>query len=156
NREGVIVFAPMGALTDPKSILMRVAATGGATTPVTRLAAGQSSHRWPQFLPDGRLVFFVTSVNPDTQGTYLTSVDGGEPRRVLASNTAVLFAPPNFLLEVRQGALIAHPFDPVRGTLGGNPVRVAQAVGVDNSVFRGAFSVSSGGVLAHRIGSGSQ
>jgi serine/threonine protein kinase/Tol biopolymer transport system component len=157
NREGVIVFVPNAQLTDTRAVLMRVAATGGIVTPVTHLAAGQSSHRWPQFLPDGRrLLFLVTSGKPDTQGAYLGSLDGGEPTRVLAADTGVLFAPPNSLLLVRQDALIAVRFDAVRGTVSGDTVTVAQGVGVDTGVFRGAFSVSSADVLAYRTGSGSQ
>ncbi len=157
NREGVIVFVPTNTLTLPTSVLMRVAATGGVPTPVTHLAAGQSGHRWPEFLPDGRrLLFFVKSDRPDVQGAYLGSLDGAEPTRVLASDTAVVFAPPNLLLWLRQDALVAQHFDPVRGTLSGDPAPVAQPVGVDNSVWRGVFSVSSAGVLAHRAGSGIQ
>ena len=157
NREGVIVFAPSAELAVPTSVLMRVAAEGGVATPVTRLAAGQGSHRWPQFLPDGRrFLFFVRAEKPDIQGAYLGSLDGSEPTRVLASDAAVHFAPPNFLLYVRQDTLVAVRFDAARGTVSGDPVPVAHGVGVDTGVFRGAFSVSSAGVLAHRAVSGSQ
>ena len=53
NADNVILFAP--ASIGP---LGRVAATGGRVTPVTQLAPGQGSHRWPQFLPDGRRFLF--------------------------------------------------------------------------------------------------
>ena len=58
NRDGVILFTANGSV-GPASILLRVAATGGPATSVTHLAAGQGTHRWPQFLPDGtRFLFF--------------------------------------------------------------------------------------------------
>jgi Tol biopolymer transport system component len=157
NRDGVIVFAPSAELAVSTSVLMRVAAGGGAATPVTRLAAGHGSHRWPQFLPDGRrFMFFVRSEKPEIEGAYLGSLDGGEATRIMASSAAVLFAPPNFLLDVRQDTLFAVRFDAARGTLSGEPVPVAHGVGADTGVFRGAFSVSAAGVLAHRAVSGSQ
>src|SRR5262249_49784448 len=49
NREGTIVFAPSAA-----GPLLKTAATGGEAVAVTRIETGQASHRFPQFLPDGR------------------------------------------------------------------------------------------------------
>src|SRR5262249_12994651 len=51
NREGVIVFAP-----NPNGPLHKVRDNGGQSTPVTKvdIANGETSHRWPQFLPDGK------------------------------------------------------------------------------------------------------
>ena len=55
---------------------------------ITHLAAGEGSHRWPQFLPDGRrFIFFSTLGRPDTQGVYIGSLDGGEPMRVVDGYT---------------------------------------------------------------------
>jgi serine/threonine-protein kinase len=53
NRDGLIVFASAF-----NAGLMRVEASGGTPSTVTRLTGGQSSHRWPQFLPDGRRFLF--------------------------------------------------------------------------------------------------
>ena len=51
NNADEIVFAP-----DATGGLSRVAAAGGAPVQVTTLdtSSGESSHRWPHFLPDGR------------------------------------------------------------------------------------------------------
>jgi hypothetical protein len=50
SRDGTILFAP--GVSAP---IVRVASRGGSTEPVTRLNAETGpSHRWPQFLPDGR------------------------------------------------------------------------------------------------------
>ena len=152
NSDGIVVFAPTGV--DP---LMRVAAMGGAVTPVTRLAAGQASHRWPQFLPDGRRFLFLTALGqPQTRGVYVGSLDGGEPTRVMPAETAAAYAPPGYLLLVSQGVLAAYAFDATRATVTGEPLPVAQAVGTDDGTFRSAFSVSGSGVLAHRPGAGSR
>jgi Tol biopolymer transport system component len=152
NRDGVIVFAPTA-----QSALMRMAGTGGTPTAVTELAPGHGSHRWPQFLPDGRrFLFFVGFGRLDTQGMYLATLDGGEPTRVLAAESAAVFAPPSGLLLVRQGVLVALPFDPTRGVVSGDPISVAQPVGSDAGVARGVFAVSTTGVLAHRADGGAR
>ncbi len=153
NSDGVIVFAPTATTTG----LMRVMATGGTPVPVTRLAAGQGSYRWPQFLPDGRRVlFFVGFGQPQAHGVYVASLDGGEPTRVLTGETAAVYAPPGYLLRVSQGVLVAQRFDAAHATVAGEPIPVAQAVGTDDGTARSAFSVSAAGVLAHRAASGAR
>ena len=54
NSDDVIVFAPNGF-----GVLLRVMAAGGTPVPVTQLPSGQGSHRFPQFLPDGRHFLFL-------------------------------------------------------------------------------------------------
>ncbi len=155
NSDGVILFNPDGQL-GASSILMRVAATGGTATAVTRLSAGEATHRWPQFLVDGRrFLFFSAYGPPSTQGMYLASLDGGAPSRIEGTSSPGLFAPPNTLLFLRQDALMAVVFDPQRGVIAGDPALVAEPVGTDFGVQRGAFSVSLSGVLAHRAVTGS-
>jgi dipeptidyl aminopeptidase/acylaminoacyl peptidase len=85
---------------------------------------------------------------------YAGTLDGREPTRVLATETAAVYAPPGALLWVRQGVLVALRFDPAREAVSGDPIPVAQAVGLDDGVLRGAFAVSANGVLAHRAGGG--
>ena len=152
SADGAIVFAPT-----PYDPLVRVAATGGAVAPVTRLGPGQGSHRWPQFLPDGRVLFSIPTGQPEALGVYVTSLDGGEPTRVVRAETAAAYAAPGYVLLVSQGLLYAYPFDAVRGIVSGERVPVAQAVGNDDGVFRSAFSVSATrSVLAYRSGAGAR
>src|SRR5688572_2116681 len=65
NADGIILFAP-----DSTSGLMRIAASGGTPAPVTRVAKGQLSHRWPQFLPDGQRFIFLMQRG----GVYVASL----------------------------------------------------------------------------------
>jgi eukaryotic-like serine/threonine-protein kinase len=148
NADGVILFASITPFP-----LMRVTATGGVPAPLTQFAPGQLTHRWPQFLPDGRrFLFFAISARPETRGVYVGSLDGGEPRRVIDAEMAAFFAPPASLLTVRQSALVAWPFDAVSGTISGEPIQVAPGVGSDTAMYRSAVAASSGGVLAFRAG----
>ncbi len=149
NRDGVIVFSPTVITT-----LLRINATGGTPTPVTMLSAGQGTHRWPHFLPDGRQFVYLAALGePETRGIFLGSLDGGKPERVLNADSSVAYQGGR-LLVVSQGALVAHDFDITRGSISGNPITLAQPVGVDagGATGLGAFSVSATGVLAYRNG----
>ena len=53
SRDGVILFG-----ANVISGLLRVPATGGTPTSVTRPAPGELGHRFPEFLPDGRRFIF--------------------------------------------------------------------------------------------------
>jgi eukaryotic-like serine/threonine-protein kinase len=151
SSEGVILFTPGNALANPDSVLMRISATGGTPTPVTHLVAGEGSHRWPQFLPDGRRFIFLSAFgSPDRNGIYLGGLDGEEPIRLLAAETPALFAPPNTLLIVRQGVLRAVRFDPERATIAGDGLLVTDAVGTDVGIARSAFSIADTRALAYR------
>jgi Tol biopolymer transport system component len=152
SRDGVIVFgqASPGAL-------MRVAASGGAPSPLTELGAGQVNQRWPQFFADGRrILFFVQSADPGIRGVYFTSLDGGEPARVVESDTAAMYASPGYILRVVRGALVAQRFDADRLAITAGPIPIAENVGVDDGLLHSAFSVSEAGVIVHRAGSASR
>ena len=151
NRDNVLVFAA----DVNRGVITRLAAAGGTPVAVTQHIPGLGSHRWPQFLPDGRhFIFFAGYGPPDKQGVFVGTVDGGEPTHVLSAETAAVYSPPGVLLWVHQGVLVAQRFDPERHVVSGEPIPVAHAVGVDDGVLRGAFAVSANGVLAHRVARG--
>ena len=151
NRDDVLVFAA----DVNRGVITRVAAVGGTPVAVTKHIPGLGSHRWPQFLPDGRhFIFFAGYGPPDKQGVFVGTVDGGEHAHVLSTETAAVYSPPGVLLWVHQGVIIAQRFDPERKVVSGEPIPVAHAVGVDDGVLRGAFAVSANGVLAHRVARG--
>jgi len=154
NRDGIIVFAPSNNGT-----LMRVPATGGTVLPVTKPGEREGGDMWPQFMPDGRrLVFFRLEGNPPAPGVYLGALNGGEPIRVMAADTAAVFSPPDQLLALRQDVLIAQHFDPVLGSISGDAIPVAQSVGTitGGRNFHSAFSSSDTGVMAYRTGIAAQ
>ena len=147
SKDGVIVFAP--STLGP---LMRVAASGGQTVAVTQPDQSFPSHRFPEFLPDGRrFLYFGALGAPDKEGVYLGSLDGAPTKRLLTAETAATFAWPGYLVLVQQGVLVARPFNLTTQEVG-ESIPIAQPVGWDTSVRRGAYSVSAAGVLAHRSG----
>ena len=105
--------------------------------------------------PDGRhFLFFGGTGRAETRDVYVGTLDGGEPKRVLAAESVAVYAPPASLLWVEEGVLVAQRFDPARAVVSGEPIPVVQDVGLDEGVYRGAFAVSATGVLAHRTGRG--
>ena len=146
SREGVIVFAP--STTGP---LVRIAASGGPSVAVTQLdQTHHTSHRWPQFLPDGQGVLFLAANGRDAaSGIFLGSLRGGVPKRVLTTDSAAVYAAPGYLLMSEAGGLLARALNPSLSEVA-DSVPVAYPVGQDMSVFRGAFAVSANGVLAYR------
>jgi Tol biopolymer transport system component/tRNA A-37 threonylcarbamoyl transferase component Bud32 len=143
NADGVILFAP--GVSAP---IMRVPARGGPVERVTEVHAGSGpSHRWPQFLPDGKRFLFSSSLGTaDTNGVYVGSLDKTAPVRLLPGDGVGRFAAPDKLLTIRQGALQAYSFNAAAGVVQGEPVVIAQG-------FAGAAATTSDtGVLAYRAG----
>jgi serine/threonine protein kinase len=155
GRDGTILFANVG------SPILRIPATGGEPTAVTRLETSQGgapiSHRFPQFLPDGRHFLYYLQGSSDVTGVYVAQLDGSNRRRLLAADAAASFAPSGHLLFVRQGTLFAQNFDPTALALTGNPFSVAESVVIDAaSTNLAALSSSAAGRLVYRTGSASR
>jgi Tol biopolymer transport system component len=147
NRDGVILFSPSATQG-----LFRVPASGGDAVPVTQLAPRQTSHRFPQFLPDGRQFLYFGQGSQDVQGVYLGALDSSVTTRLTAADSAAMYASPGYIMYVRQGALVARRFDAAARALSGDPVTVADPTAFDGGVNLGAFSASAAGAIAHRAG----
>jgi serine/threonine protein kinase/Tol biopolymer transport system component len=99
TRSGVIVFSP-DFLSLP---LFRVVATGGSCTQATRFRSGESVHRRPSALPDGRHILFN---NGRTGATSIVAVDlsNGGITEIRAGAGDGQFAAPDWVL-FREGAI---------------------------------------------------
>jgi serine/threonine protein kinase len=147
--DGTILFAP------GNGGLLRVASSGGAVTEVTKLDASrqEGSHRWPQFLPDGRhFLYLVRSSLPAYRGVYAGSIDDrsdSKNRKLLvATDSQVAYSPPAQLLYMDADTLLAQPFDASRLELSGQPSTIAEHVGRASTGYS-SFSVAQAGVLAY-------
>jgi Serine/threonine protein kinase len=152
NREGVILYNPAGS----NQPLYRVSAAGGDPTPATSLDKSQyeTSHRWPYFLPDGRHFLYFARGKPEHTGVYLGSLDSKETTKLLGSSVNAVYAPPGWLLFMRNETLMAQPFDANKLRLTNEPISIAQPVSFNGGLGRGTFSVSENGVLIYRGGTG--
>ena len=109
NSRGVIVFAP--SINGP---IFRVSAGGGTPTSLTRLdpATGETTHRWPDFLPDGVHFLYLARQTSEKQpaGVYVGSLDGSLRKKVLDGPSNARYAEPGYLLFVRNTTLFAQRF----------------------------------------------
>src|SRR5205814_55869 len=100
SRSGVILVAPYS-----NGPIYRVPAAGGEPQPVTTVDSthGETAHRFPQFLPDGR--HFLFTALPARNGRfdiYVGSLDSPRRRVLLSAESGVTFAPPGTLLFQRN------------------------------------------------------
>jgi Tol biopolymer transport system component len=150
NADGTILFAP-----NTVSALLRVPASGGASVAATQLdSPRQKSHRFPFLLPNGRQFLFHAEGEPEASGIYLGSLDGAPWKRLTAGNSAASYLPPDHVVFVQEGALVARRLDASRGELTGDPVTLAASIGSEASAPVG-FSASRTGIVAYRGGGAS-
>jgi Tol biopolymer transport system component len=127
-----------------------IAADGTQLTVVTTLdePAGEFQHAWPRFLPDGRrFLYVIRSSNGERTGLYVGSLDGTPPRRLLPAYSRATYAA-GHLLWVREGTLMAQPFDETTATLSGMPVAITGGV-KHHGESDAAFDVAPSGVLVY-------
>jgi eukaryotic-like serine/threonine-protein kinase len=146
NRDNVILFAPT-----PGSPIFRVSATGGEATAVTRLAPGESGHRGPHFLPDGRHFLYFVAGNGERNGVHLGQIDSSETRRLMDADSAAIYAASGQLLFARQRKLYAQDFDVKRLELKGNVYAVGD---VAAEVGIALISSSASGPILYRANTG--
>jgi serine/threonine protein kinase len=145
NTDGVILFSRGTA-----DAIYRLNADGTVVQQTTLSASRHdTSHRWPQFLPDGRhFVYFARSTHGMQSSIRVASLDGGPDDAVVVESNVGATYGSGQLLYVADGALLAAPFDVVRGRLTGGAVPVVNNVATSSN-FYGAFSTSTNGVLAY-------
>jgi eukaryotic-like serine/threonine-protein kinase len=150
SRDGTIVF---GANLGP---LRRVAAAGGVPTVVTTVGNGtEQSHRYPQFLPDGRhFLYWLQAADAEKSGIVVGSLDdkpdAKERRHLLASRSMAVYSAGHLLFD-RAGTVMGQRFDASRLNLQGDAFPVVQ----DSFEIYGGrmrLSASSEGTLTYVIG----
>ena len=160
NRDGTIVFAP-----DSTSPLFRVdPGRGSAPEPLTHLGVSPSeqSHRFPNFLADGRHFVFTAwratgrsvirlgSLDSPTTTELVTGATTETNGPADTADTSQAYVSGGYLLFVRAGALLAQPFDERRWRLTGEATPILPQVDVDDNNGRQGFTVSENGLLVYR------
>ena len=152
SRNNVIVFAPsIGGL-------MRVPGAGGTPTAITALdpSTGETNHRWPSFLPDGRHFLYTATIGtccPASKPATVRvgSIDRDEPAvSLFQAESSVRFSA-GHLLFARDDRLMAQPFDPQQRKLTGDAFPLVERVSNEGSRYAG-FSVSEASMLVFGTG----
>ena len=136
----------------PDGPLFAVSDTGRDARRITSVAEGQTGHRGPQFLPDGRHFIYHAMGTPQVRGLYVGELGGADPQRLFDADTPGVYTS-GHILYVQQGTLFAIPFDASRLAVAGKPQAVAQGVTTGWAAHVAALSASTTGTIAYRIGS---
>ena len=152
-------FLLSGAWLSPDRLLLGSTAasysippSGGTLEPLPDL------YRWPQLLPDGEHILYVT---PDAQHNrhraHLARLnDPGSVKDLIEVDSRVLYtaslANPNtgYLIYLRAGNLLAQPFDPRSLRVTGEAIPVVNKVYSFRPTGAADFSVSSSGTIAYQ------
>jgi len=164
SERGTILFS--SSATGP---LYKVPATGGSSMRVTSLRSeyGEVGHTMPQFV-DERHFIFTSQAQASNAGTYLADLEGPSrlPTRLLPTSASFASGSPvgspsdqASMLFVRDGTLMAQPFDTRALRLNEEAVAVAQQVASGFSSLLSAVpmvTTSRSGVLTYLTGGGVQ
>jgi serine/threonine protein kinase/Tol biopolymer transport system component len=128
--------------------LLRVSGAGGEPMPATELDAKETTHDYPEFLPDGRHFVYMArrGGQPEDWDVFVGSLDSEERRLLPGIHAGVRYSPSGHLLFIRDRTLMAHPFDLNRLELTGEAFPVAERVMTGP---RPPFSISTNGTLSY-------
>jgi serine/threonine protein kinase/Tol biopolymer transport system component len=151
--DGSIYFAP-GTSTG----LWKVNGNGGAARELTRpnAAAGETSHRFPDMLPDGKHLLFT--IRTDRIATFddakiaVLSLDTGRWNVILEGGTCARYVPTGHILFARAGALYAVPFDAASLTIRGTAQKVVDDVLMSPAMGVAEYATGGPGHLAYFTG----
>ena len=162
NAQGIIVFVPTASTG-----LWKIAASGGSPTKLTTEdeARGEFTHRWPQFLPDGNRIIYLSrgEGGGNNQSIYLSSLERPQERTLLVKETSASAAyssahgeHPEYLYWLRQQSLVAQPFDSKQARLLGDTMSVpgTEVVAVTAALAHSSVSVSKEGSILFGTGGG--
>ena len=153
--DGVIVFGG-------RQGLWHVSADGGQPAHLTTVGADEFSHRQPYVVPGENAVLFTVQPRAfrwDDARIEVLRRDTGERQKILDGATDARYVPTGHLIFVRDGVLLAAPFDIAQLRLTAGPIAlrdgVMHALGDDNELTdTGAaqIDVSASGTLAFVAG----
>lgn len=150
SEDDFIIFA-----TSATSGLSLVAAAGGPVEEFTALQAGDTTHRWPDAVPGGRVLFTTSTGGAFGETAELAVRDpDGSVRKLLRGASYGRYAASGHLLYVTNSALFAAPFDASSGRLTGPGVPVVESVANTYGNGGAQFTLSRTGTIAYLGGGG--
>ena len=113
----------------------------------------ERTHRWPQQLPGGALLYTVGDfANPDSYDTATIAVfvpRTGERRTILSGAAMARYVPSGHLVFLQGTTLFGVPFDHRTLEVRGTAVPLLQSVATDSTTGAAHFSVSRSGSLVY-------
>lgn len=154
--KGVIIYAP-----DAGGPLWRVNADGSGAAALTDKVylSPESSHRWPEFLPDGEHFLFWSGsfeTGPATlkDGIYFSSLVAREKKLVQPTEANANYANGHLYYLDERKSLISVAFDPGKGKITGGPQVISDRASYEPSVSYSAFAAGGDGTVVYSPGAG--
>ena len=143
--DGTILFTQGGRI-------LRVPASGGNPVPVARPDRARDEFDYdPYFLPDGS--HFLYSVwNGANRELRVGALGSADVKQLLKVRSRAVYVSPGYLLFVREGTLLAQPFDTRTLTVSGEPAAVAEDLVYFQETGMTDISASTDGMLAYLSG----
>jgi len=138
--------------------LMKVAASGGAVQQATQLDTKnqETDHCLPEVLPGGKAILFslrkATQPSFDEAEIAVLSLETGTWRTVAKPGSNPRYVASGHLLFLRNGVVLAAPFDLKRLETAGEPTPVIENVVENPREGAGQFSVSRDGSMVYLPG----
>ncbi len=132
--------------------LWRVEVGGGTAEELTQPdpEVGELNHSWPDHIPGTDAVVFTSFRLPLSESRVELYDVATRERRLLVENAVFgRYVATGHLLFVREGVILAAPFDPQKLELTGPPVPVVEDAFVAPFIGNSQFAVSDTGTLIH-------
>ncbi|MEQ1354423.1 MAG: protein kinase, partial [Candidatus Acidiferrum sp.] len=134
--------------------ILRVSENGGTPQPVTKLQTdkGEFAHISPQILPGEKTLLFtvLSAGNAVDDGALVgENIGSGERKIIIAKGFDPHFFPPNHLLYVHAGTLLAVECDPSNLVAIGSPVSVVQDLVTHSGSGSAQYDISRHGTLIY-------
>jgi len=152
--DGTILFAP-----DTQSPINRVSVGGVKGKPVTTIdkeRGGETTHRFPSFLPDQRHFLYVrgshSAVNSDTVNSiWVGDTESGDTFELMQSGTQARYSQ-GHIFWVNDGFLMARAFSVDELVFTGEAFAVGEEVVVQEDTWLAAYAVSAAGPISFQSG----
>ena len=133
------------------SALLRVPEGGGTPQPFTRLGTGEASHRWPQALPGGTVLFGAQSLNVGAENGRFEAITKktGSLKVLPLTGYGARYLPTGHLLYARQGVLYGVRFDPDSLEARGSPSPLLEDLSANPFTGGGQYAFSESGTLVY-------
>ena len=141
--DGTILFVPGFGIP-----ISSVPSSGGTPVPVTRLdkSLQELTHRWPEFLPDGKHFLFFSRGSQNA--IYVGLLGSNQRKLILKNDSNAIYVPPGYLLFAKNGVLMAQSFDANRMELSGTALPIADDVPTQGITQHALFSASNNGIIS--------
>jgi serine/threonine protein kinase len=152
NKDGVILFTPSPALLVG---VYRTTVGGDTPRPVTtpNKSVGETTHRWPVFLPDGkRFLYLAANITGDSDpdAIYVGNIDSPDDHHLIVkTNTNAAYAD-GYLFYKRDSTLVAQRFDPDKLALSGEPFAVMTQFAYIPRIAKAVFAVSDNHLVVQK------